>query len=101
MVKGSQSDLQPIGRGTFLLHVAKAFFSIGRPDFQFIRLARRSPVGVFPQSRWCASWAVKCKHPPHSNSMFTQLYEKSSYDVRNCFIISVDQIGLEPMTSRL
>ena len=34
-------------------------------------------------------------------ALFTQLYEKSSYDIRNCFIISVDQIGLEPMTSRL
>ena len=34
-------------------------------------------------------------------ALFTQLYKKSSYDVRNCFIISVDQIGLEPMTSRL
>ena len=34
-------------------------------------------------------------------ALFTQLYEKSSYDVRNCFIIKVDQLGLEPRTSRL
>ena len=34
-------------------------------------------------------------------ALFTQLYEKSSYDVRNCFIINVDQLGLEPRTSRL
>ena len=38
---------------------------------------------------------------PNSNSLFTQLYEKNSYDVRNCFVISVDQLGLEPRTSRL
>ena len=44
------------------------------------------------------------KHPQLKQfvyALFTQLYEKSSYDVRNCFIIKVDQIGLEPMTSRL
>ena len=38
---------------------------------------------------------------PNSNSMFTLLYGKSSYDVRNCFIFNVDQLGLEPRTSRL
>ena len=39
--------------------------------------------------------------PNYSNSMFALLYEKSSYDVRNCFIFKVDQPGLEPGTSRL
>ncbi len=38
---------------------------------------------------------------PNSNSLFTQLHKKSSYDVRNCFIFKVDQLGLEPRTSRL
>ena len=38
---------------------------------------------------------------PNSNSMFALLYEKSSYDVRNCFIFNVDQLGLEPRTSKL
>ncbi len=38
---------------------------------------------------------------PNPNSMFALLYEKSSYDVRNCFIFNVDQLGLEPRTSRL
>ena len=39
--------------------------------------------------------------PPNSNSLVMQLYEKSGCEIRNRFIISVDQIGLEPMTSRL
>ena len=34
-------------------------------------------------------------------ALFTQLYEKSGYEFRNRFIFNVDQIGLEPMTSRL
>ena len=38
---------------------------------------------------------------PNSNSLFMQLHKKSSYDVRNCFIFNVDQLGLEPRTSRL
>ena len=27
--------------------------------------------------------------------------QKSSYEIRNCFIFKVDQLGLEPRTSRL
>ena len=42
-----------------------------------------------------------CVNTPNSNSMFALLYGKSSYDVRNCFIFKVDQLGLEPRTSRL
>ena len=42
-----------------------------------------------------------CVNTPNSNSLFTQLHKKSSYDVRNCFIFNVDQLGLEPRTSRL
>ena len=34
-------------------------------------------------------------------ALFTQEYEKSSYFVCNCLILSVDQPGLEPGTSRL
>ena len=33
--------------------------------------------------------------------LFTQLHKKSSYEIRNCFIFIVDQLGLEPRTSRL
>ncbi len=39
--------------------------------------------------------------PNYSNSMFTLLYGKSSYECRNCFIFNVYQLGLEPRTSRL
>ena len=35
-----------------------------------------------------------CVNTPNSNSLFTQLHKKSSYDVRNCFIFNVDQLGL-------
>ncbi len=34
-------------------------------------------------------------------ALFTQPHEKSGYENRNRFIFKVDQIGLEPMTSRL
>ena len=52
---------------------------------------------------WLRSFAAHhdAKIPNYSNSMFALLYEKSSYDVRNCFIFNVDQLGLEPRTSRL
>ena len=42
-----------------------------------------------------------CVNTPNSNSLFTQLHKKSSYEIRNCFIFKVDQLGLEPRTSRL
>ena len=46
-----------------------------------------------------------CVNTPNSNSLFTHCLrnytKKSSYEIRNCFIFKVDQIGLEPMTSRL
>ena len=42
-----------------------------------------------------------CVNTPNSNSLFTQLHKKSSCDIRNCFVIYVDQLGLEPGTSRL
>ena len=34
-------------------------------------------------------------------ALFTQEQEKSSYEIRNCLIFNVDQLGLEPRTSRL
>ena len=34
-------------------------------------------------------------------ALFTQLHKKSNYEIRNCFIFNVDQLGLEPRTSRL
>ena len=39
--------------------------------------------------------------PNYSNSMFALLYGKSSYEIRNCLIFNVDQLGLEPRASRL
>ena len=42
-----------------------------------------------------------CINTPNSNSLFTQLHKKSSYEIRNCFIFKVGHLGLEPRTSRL
>ena len=33
-------------------------------------------------------------------ALFTQEQEKNSYEIRNCLIFNVDQLGLEPRTSR-
>ena len=44
---------------------------------------------------------LRCAGERSSESaLFTQPYEKSSYEFRNCFF-RVDQLGLEPRTSRL
>ena len=45
-----------------------------------------------------------CVNTPNSNSLFTHClrnYKKNSYEIRNCFIFKVDQIGLEPRPPRL
>ena len=40
------------------------------------------------------------KQSPKS-ALFTQPHEKNGHENRNRFILSVDQLGLEPRTSRL
>ena len=45
-----------------------------------------------------------CVNTPNSNSLFTHClrnYTKKAVTIRNCFIFKVDQLGLEPRTSRL